>query len=37
MENSDSSNMQEEISSGLVLGKGWGCLSLNGAKGKVTV
>lgn len=24
MENFDSSNMQEEISGGLVLGKGWG-------------
>lgn len=35
MENFDSSNMQEEISGGLVLGKGWGSLSLNGAKGKI--
>lgn len=35
MENFDSSNMQEEISGGLVLGKGWGFLSLNGAKGKI--
>lgn len=35
MENFDSSNMQEEISGGLVLGKGWGFLSLNGAIGKI--
>lgn len=34
MENFDSNNMQEEISGGLVWGKGWGLLNLNGAKGK---